>query len=199
MRYTGPKDRLSRRESFDIFGKGARLTRLSVPPGQHGPKGTPRKISSYGRQLREKQKVKRIYGVTEKQFQKYVAQAQKERGNTGDVLVGFLERRLDNVVYRLGFASTRPAARQLVSHGHILVDGAKLNIPSYLVKEGQTAALDIKAQNIPEVKKLLEGDSAQRPEWLERKAAVGKMKRIPAREDVIEPISEADIIEFYSR
>lgn len=198
-RYTGPKDRLSRREGFDIFGKGSRLTRLSVPPGMHGPKGARRKVSSYGRQLREKQKVKRMYGVTEEQFQKYVNRAQKVRGNTGEVLVNLLERRLDNVLYRLGFAPTRPAARQLVSHGHVLVDGRSLNIPSYEVREEQTVALDARAQSIPEIRRLLENKDIKMTEWLERKAAVGKVKRMPKREDVVEPISEADIIEFYSR
>lgn len=198
-RYTGPKDRLSRREGIDLFGKGAKLTRLSVPPGMHGPKGTRRKVSSYGRQLREKQKIKRMYGVTEEQFKRYFNEAEKVRGNTGEVLVTALERRLDNVVYRLGFAPTRPAARQLVSHGHILVDGDRLNIPSYGVKEGQTVALDEKAQKIPEIKKLIEEKEFQLPSWLERKAAVGRVKRPPAREDVVEPISETDVIEFYSR
>lgn len=198
MRYTGPKDRLSRREGIDLFGKGARLTRLSVPPGQHGPRGQ-RKISSYGRQLREKQKVKRIYGVAEKQFKGIVAQAQKVRGNTGEALLASLERRLDNVVYRLGFAPTRPGARQLISHGHILVDGTKVNIPSYQAKSGQTITLDTTAQKIPEVKKLLEEKKGETPAWLERKAAVGRVKKLPAREDILEPISEQDVVEFYSR
>lgn len=199
MRYTGPKDRLSRREGVDLFGKGAKLTRLSVPPGMHGPKGTRRKVSNYGRQLREKQKVKRMYQVSEKQFKKYVNAAQKVKGNTGEVLVGFLERRLDNVVYRLGLAPTRQAARQLASHGHILVDGKKLDIPSYQLKAGQTIALSARAQQVPEIKKLLEEKEVKTPEWLARKVAVGKVKRLPERSDVQEPISEADIIEFYSR
>src|SRR3989344_4862054 len=136
-RYTGPKDRLSRREGFDLFGKGARLTRLTVPPGIHGPKGT-RNFSQYGRQLREKQKVKRLYGLLEKQFRRYVEKALKAKGNTGEVLLSNLERRLDNVIYRLGFAPTRPSARQLVSHGHVLIDGKKVNIPSYQLKVGET-------------------------------------------------------------
>lgn len=198
MRYTGPKDKLSRREGFDIFGKGAKLTRLSVPPGQHGPKGV-QKLSGFGRQLREKQKAKRLYGVSEKQFKSYAAKAEKFKGNTGEILVRLLETRLDNVIYRLGFAPTRPAARQIVSHRHVLVDGKKVNIPSYPVKEGQTVSLDAKAQDIPEIKKLLEREEPKVPGWLERKAAVGRVKRLPAREDVLEPISEHDIIEFYSR
>ena len=199
MRYTGPKDRLSRREGVDLFGVGAKLTRLSVPPGMHGPKGTRRKVSDYGRQLREKQKTKRIYGISEKQLARYVSEAEKIKGNTGEVLVKFLETRLDNVVYRLGFAPTRAAARQIASHGHILVDGKKINIPSYRVKMGQTVALDPKAQAIPEVKKLLEAKDVTIAPWLERVAAIGKMASEPERKDVFEPISEQEVIEFYSR
>jgi small subunit ribosomal protein S4 len=197
-RYRGPKDRLSRREGLDLFGKGAKLTRLTVPPGQHGPKGT-RRPSQYGTQLREKQKVKRIYGILEKQFKKYIDQALKSKGNTGEALLSLLERRLDNVVYRLGFAPTRPAARQLVSHRHILVNGKKVNIPSYQVKAGETISLSAKAIATPVIKNLLEVKNPKVPGWLERKAAVGKVKREPKREDIVEPISEQDIVEFYSR
>lgn len=199
MRYTGPKDRLSRRSGVDLFGKGAKLTRLSVPPGMHGPKGLTRKQSGYGRQLREKQKVKWIYGISERQLKRYVSQAAKIKGNTGDMLVKFLETRLDNVVYRLMFATTRAGARQLVSHGHILVDGKRINIPSYKVRNGQVVSLDAKAQGIPETKKLLEAKDVKIADWLERQAAVGRVKDLPKREDILEPISEQDIIEFYSR
>lgn len=198
MRYTGPKDRLSRREGYDLFGKGAKLTRLNVLPGQHGPKGS-RKVSDFGRQLREKQKVKRLYGVSEKQFSRYAAEAEKFPGNTGEILIQLLERRLDNVVHRLGFAPTRPAARQLVSHRHVLVNEKRVNIPSYRVKEGEMITLDAKAQQIPEVKKLIEMSDNKLPGWLEREAIVGRVKTLPIREDVLEPISEHDIIEFYSR
>lgn len=197
-RYTGPKDRQSRREGFDLYGKGAKLTRLNVPPGQHGPRGM-RRQSQFGRQLREKQKVKRMYGVMEKQFRKYVDQALKSKGNTGEALLVHLERRLDNVVHRLGFAPTRPAARQLVSHKQVLVDGEKVNIPSYQVKAGETITLTGTAMEIPAVQRLLEVKEPKVPEWLERKAAVGKVKRMPKREDIVEPISEQDIVEFYSR
>lgn len=189
-RYTGPKDRLSRRENFDLFGAGGKLTRLNVPPGMHGPKGV-RGQSQYGRQLREKQKVKRIYGILEAQFKKYVAAALKSRGNTGEKLLMLLETRLDNIVYRLGFAPSRPAARQLVSHRHVLVNGQKVNIPSYSVKVGQTVSL---ASGVKEI-----SISAKLPAWLERKALVGRMVRVPKREDLVEPISEQDIVEFYSR
>lgn len=189
-RYTGPKDRLSRRENFDLFGAGAKLTRLTVPPGVHGPKGT-RRQSQYGRQLREKQKVKRIYGVLEKQFKRYVALALKSKGNTGERLLGLLETRLDNIIYRLGLAPSRPAARQLVSHRHVLVDGQKVNIPSYRVRVGQAVSL---ASGVKET-----SAAAKPPAWLERKALVGRMVREPKREDLVEPISEQDIVEFYSR
>jgi small subunit ribosomal protein S4 len=198
-RYTGPKDRLSRREGFDLFGKGAKLTRLMVPPGVHGPKGTRRRVSQYGRQLREKQKVKRLYGVLERQFKRYVAEALKSKVNTADKLLSLFERRLDNVVFRLGFAPSRPAARQLVSHRHILVNGKKVNIPSYQVKVGETIGLTSTAIEIPAVKKLLEVKEPKIPDWLQRKAAVGKIKRQPVTDDVPEPISTQDIVEFYSR
>lgn len=197
-RYKGPKDRLSRREGFDLFGKGGKLTRLNVPPGQHGPKGT-RRTSQYGRQLREKQKVRRMYGLLEKQFSNYVATAAKGKGNTGEALVVLLEKRLDNVVYRLGFSPTRNGARQLVSHRHVLVNGEKVNIPSYQVKVGDTITLSAKAHKIPVIKRLLEVKNPKVADWLLRKAAAGNVKRNPKREDLIEPISEQDIIEFYSR
>jgi len=197
-RYTGPKDRLSRREGFDLFGKGAKLTRLTVPPGVHGPKGL-RGPSQYGKQLREKQKVKRLYGVLEKQFRKDITEALKTKGNTGEMLLSILERRLDNVIFRLGFAPTRPAARQLVSHRQVLVNGKRVNIPSYQVGPGETVSLSAKAINNPVVKKMLEDEKYQAPEWLKRKAAVGLIDRKPKVEDLTEPISVQDIIEFYSR
>jgi small subunit ribosomal protein S4 len=196
-RYTGPKDRLSRRENFDLFGKGAKLTRLTVPPGVHGPKGSRRK-SQYNLQLREKQKVKRMYGVLEKQFKNYMSEAFKSKGNTGEKLLSLLEKRLDNVLYRLGFAPTRPAARQLISHKHVLVDGKKVNIPSYRVKVGQTITLAKKAQEIPAIKKQLQED-LNLPSWLQRKAIAGNIKKEPVKDDIAEPISTQDIVEFYSR
>jgi small subunit ribosomal protein S4 len=197
-RYTGPKNRLSRREGIDLFGKGGKLTRLNVPPGMHGPKGT-RNPSQFGRQLREKQKVKRLYGLMEKQFRKYVEKALKTKGNTGSTLLALLERRLDNVIYRLGFAPTRTSARQFVGHRHVTVDGKTVNIPSYQVQVGQSIGLSTKALKIPAIKKLLESEQVKLPSWLKRKAAVGKIDATPKREDIIEPISEQDIVEFYSR
>lgn len=197
-KYIGPKDRMSRREAFDLFGAGTKLTRLQTPPGVHGPKGT-RGGSQYGKQLREKQKVKRMYGMMEKQFEKYVERAFKSKGNTGEAILTILEKRLDNVIYRLGFAPSRPAARQIVSHRHVLVNGKKLNIPSYSVSIGDTVSLDAKGLAIPEVKKSLDNAEIKIPGWLVRKAAVGKVNAEPKREDITEAINEQDIVEFYSR
>lgn len=196
-RYTGPKDKLSRREGFDLFGAGAKLTRLSVPPGMHGPKGA-RKLSGYGRQLREKQKVKRLYGVLERQFKNYVNKASKSRANSGEVLLSLLERRLDNVVYRLGFVSSRPFARQIVNHGHVFVNNIKVTVPSYEVKEGDVITLTPSIQKNPNIQQLISEEKVL-PEWLERKAAAGQVAKLPTREDIIEPVDESVIIEFYSR
>ena len=198
-RYTGPKDRLSRREGFDLFGKGAKFTRLSVPPGVHGPKGFTSRTSQYGRQLREKQKVKRMYGLTEKQFMRYTTLALKSKGNTINKLFELLESRLDNTVYRLGFAATRQQARQMVGHRHVLVNGKKVNIPSYRVVPEDTIALSEKAFNIPKVKELVKEGDIKPPVWLKKKGGAGKVVRNPVREDVTEPIEDQDIIEFYSR
>ncbi|MBI4153515.1 30S ribosomal protein S4 [Candidatus Woesebacteria bacterium] len=197
-RYTGPKDRLSRREGFDLFGKGAKLTRLAVPPGVHGPRGV-RMLSQYGRQLREKQKVKRLYGILERQFRRYVEEALKTKGNTGETLLSLLERRLDNVVFRLGFAPTRPSARQLVSHRHVLVNGKRVNVPSYQVRAGEAISLSGKAIAIPSTRKALEEKDRKVPGWLKKKAAVGAVSRDPKMEDIQEPISVQDIVEYYSR
>ena len=198
-RYTGPKDRLSRRENFDLFGKGVKLTRLAQTPGMHGPKGSMRAPSQYGRQLREKQKMKRFYGLMEKQFAKYVEEALKSKGNTGNALFGILESRLDNVVYRLGFAKSRPQARQMVTHRHVLVNGKRVNIPSYRLKIGDTVALNQSAMEIPNVGKLLANKEPDVPGWLKRKAGAGVVARALKREDIKEMINESDIIEFYSR
>lgn len=197
-RNTGPKDRLSRREGFDLFGKGAKLTRLTVPPGVHGPRGA-RRGSQYSRQLREKQKVKRLYGVLERQFRNYVKKAAKGKGNPGAELLLLLERRLDNTIFRLGFAPNRPAARQLVSHKHVMVDGKKINIPSYQVEVGDTVTLSSKAMEIAVVKRLLEEEDYNLPSWLKRRAAVGKVVALPKRDDIPEPVTEQDIVEFYSK
>ncbi len=204
-RYTGPKNRLARREGIDLGMKTvgtkahASLTRrLAVPPGQHGPKGK-RKVTEYGEQLREKQKVKHLYGLMEKQFRRYFTAAKKWKGNTGDKLIEFLERRLDNAVYRLNLAPTRASARQFVSHGHVVVNGKRVGIPSYQVKPNEVVAIKPKALEIPAIKKSLELTDLNIPAWLVRQGPVGKIARLPVRADVSEDISEQLIVEFYSR
>lgn len=197
-RYTGPKNRLSRREEVDLFGKGNKLRRSAQPPGQHGPKRT-RRLSDFGVQLREKQKTKRLYGIMERQFHKYFEKAAQFRGTTGEKLLQLLETRLDNVVYRLGFVPTRAMARQLTSHGHILVDGKRVNIPSYQVKASQTISLDDKSQNIPPVRVRLEDQDMSLPGWLTRQAAVGQIVHLPSRPEIDSPVNEQLIVEFYSR
>ncbi|MBI2018379.1 30S ribosomal protein S4 [Candidatus Daviesbacteria bacterium] len=198
-RYTGPKRRLSRREGLALFAKDAKsLERKgAVPPGQHGAKRR-RRISEYGIQLREKQKAKRIYGILERQFKKYVLEANKIKGATGLSLLQILETRLDNVVYKLGLSKSRAGARQLVSHGHIQVDGQKTAIPSYKVRTGQTIALSAKLSDNTQVKKSLEGLETL-PEWLERQATVGKVLRKPERDEMEQSIDEQLIVEYYSR
>jgi small subunit ribosomal protein S4 len=205
-RYNGPKNRIARKEGIDLGFKtvgshshASLLRRLNVPPGQHGPKGSKRKVSSYGIQLREKQKVKRMYGLLERQFRKNYTMARKWRGNTGDMLVQFLERRLDNTVYRLGLAPTRTSARQFVSHGHIMVNGSRVNIPSFLVDVNNVITLKPKGANIPAVKKLLEDKTYVPPAWLERQGPAGKVARLPERDDVKEDINTQFIVEYYSR
>lgn len=197
-KYTGPKNRLSRREGLDLFGRGNKLRRATVPPGQHGPKGT-RRPSEYGIQLREKQKVKRIYAIMEKQFRTYFERAAKFRGSTGEKLLVLLETRLDNVVYRLGFVPTRAMARQLVSHRHVLVNGQVANIPSFQVKVGDTISLGPKAQGMPIVLGRLSEENLSTPVWLTRQATVGKVVGLPTRADIDSPITEQLIVEYYSR
>jgi small subunit ribosomal protein S4 len=198
-KYNGPKDRLSRREAIDLFGKGAKLTRLNILPGVHGPKGIMKTQSQYGKQLREKQKVKRMYGILEKQFRLYVESALKSKGNTGEAILVLLEKRLDNVVYRLGFAVNRIMARQLVSHRHILVNGKKVNIPSYQVNVGDVITVTEKISKSTNVAKVLGNEDLNIASWLDRKGIIGNVKSEPKREDIVEPISEQDIVEFYSR
>ncbi len=198
-RYTGPKRRLSRREGIALFAKDAKALEKkgAIPPGQHGLSRR-RRISEYGVQLREKQKAKRIFGILEKQFKRYFDEASKVKGATGLALLQTLETRLDNVVYRLGFAKSRNAARQLVSHGHIKVEDKKVTIPSFKVSINQTIAISDKLRDNTQVKKSLE-DGAALPEWLDRKATVGKVLRIPEREEMEQSVNEQLIVEYYSR
>lgn len=207
-RYTGPKFRLDRREGTNLFLKGKRslsakhpITKKgAIPPGQHGQKMLNKKRSDYGLQLREKQKVKRMYGLLERQFRKYYEQAAKKKGATGETLLQLLESRLDNVVYRLNFAFSRAQARQLTGHGHVLVNGKKVNIPSFSVKEGDVISLSNKASNFVFVKETAnEFDKDKLPSWLERKGLVGNLKKLPVREEIDADINEQAIVEFYSR
>ncbi len=199
-KYTGPKHRLARREGHNVLEKtsASLARRLNVPPGMHGPKGKG-KTSEFGRQLREKQKAKRIYGLLEGQFRRYFDEALKVKGKTGEALLQLLERRLDNVVYRLGFAPSRAMARQLVSHGHILVNGKVVNIPSFRLRVDDVIALGAKAINIPVIKKALDEKEEKIVSFLDRKAAAGKFAKVPLREEIPTEVNEQLIIEFYSR
>lgn len=204
-RDTGPKNRLARREGIDLglktVGSGSHaslLRRLTIPPGMHGQKKA-RRLSDYGLQLREKQKAKRIYGVLEKQFNKYFQRAAKYKGATGPTLLRFLETRLDNVIYRLKFTPTRASARQLVNHGHVVVDGKRVTIPSFEVKPGNVITLIQKSFEIPAIKKMTENKSINVASWLSKKGPVGKVDKFPEDIDFSEPIDERLIVEYYSR
>lgn len=198
-RYTGPKRRLSRREGLALFGKDVKALEKkgAIPPGQHTGRSR-RRVSEYGVQLREKQKAKRMYGLLERQFKNYIEKANKVKGATGLAFLELLETRLDNIVYRLALSKSRAGARQLVSHGHIKIDGRKMAIPSYCVKVGQTIALSDKLSDNTQVKKALEEMEAL-PEWLERQATVGKVLRKPTRDEMEQSIDEQLIVEYYSR
>ena len=205
-RYLGPKAKLSRREGTDLFLKSARRSldskcKADVKPGQHGLKSGMR-TSDFGNQLREKQKLKRMYGVLERQFRRYFAEAERQRGNTGEILVRLLEQRMDNVVYRMGFGSTRAEARQLVSHKAITVNGQSVNIPSYLVKAGDVVAVreKSKAQNrIIEALQLAQ--QVGLPAWVEMdlSKSQGVFKKVPDRDEFGADINESLIVELYSR
>lgn len=206
-RYTGPVCRLCRREGEKLFLKGERclsekcsVGRRSYAPGQHGQNR--RKVSEYGTQLREKQKLRRIYGILEAQFARYFAEAERRKGITGENLLQILESRLDNVVYRLRLASSRKEARQLVRHGFFLVNGQKVNIPSYLVKAGDVIQLREGALESPLVKSIIEANNGQNiPEWLELEANTwtARVKSLPSREQIDVPVQEHLIVELYSR
>ena len=206
-RYTDSVCRLCRREGIKLFLKAERcvtakcaIERSGYAPGQHGQARA--KFSEYGVQLREKQKLRRIYGVLEKQFRNYFALANRKKGVTGEYLLGLLERRLDSVVQRLGFAGSKAAARQLVLHGHFTVNGKKVNIPSYLVKKGDTVAPASNKINKSPVKKALENMKEKSiPQWLAFDAdkKQGIVQSLPSREDINVPIQEQLIVELYSR
>jgi small subunit ribosomal protein S4 len=207
-RYTDAVCRLCRREGQKLFLKGDRcytdkcsVARREYAPGQHG-QARAKKASEYGTQLREKQKARRYYGVLESQFRGYFELASKRKGQTGENLLSILESRLDNVVYRLGFAMSRPEARQLVRHAHFTVNGHKVNIPSYLVKPGEVITLKDASRDIEKIKASIETNSfRQPPKWLDfdKNTLTAKVVALPAKEDIDLPIEEHLIVELYSK
>ena len=206
-RYRGPVEKLERRLGVSLALKGERrlagksaLDKRPYAPGQHGQRRA--KISEYGLQLREKQKAKFMYGVSEKQFRRIFDEAARRDGNTGINLVLLIERRLDNVVYRMGFATTRRFARQLTTHGHILVNGSRVDIPSYVVRAGDKVEVCEKSKNNPQVKRALElTQQTGIVPWVdvERDKAMGIFTRIPERDEVVIPVEERLIVELYSK
>jgi small subunit ribosomal protein S4 len=205
-RYIGPKAKLSRREGTDLFLKSARRSldskcKVDTKPGQHG-RISGQRTSDYGLQLREKQKVKRMYGVLERQFRRYFAEASRKRGNTGEQLLSLLESRLDNVVYRMGLASTRAEARQLVSHRAILVNGITLNVPSALVKPNDVVAVREGAKKQARIQDSLNlAEQNGFPSWvsIDKTKMEGVLKTLPERSDIAADINESLIVELYSR
>lgn len=206
-RYRGPVEKIERRLDADLGLKGERrlsgksaLEKRPFAPGQHGQRRA--KISEYGLQLREKQKAKFMYGVSEKQFRKYFQEAARREGNTGANLITLIEQRLDNVVFRMGFATTRANARQFTTHGHILVDGKKVDIPSFLVKPGQKIEIKEKSKTNPQVVRALElTNQTGMVDWVnvDKEKVFGIFTRIPAREEVVIPVEERLIVELYSK
>ena len=200
-RSTAPKGKQVRKFGQNIFGTKQLdkvMARKPHPPGVHGKKRHKR-LSDYGLQLKEKQLLRATYGVLEKQFRRYYDTARKEKSATGTKLLQILESRLDNVVFRAGFANTRPFARQLVTHGNVLVDGKRLSIPSYLVKPGQVVSLSSKIQKNPQVSQLLQDKDISVPKWLKRKAVAVKLDRMPERDEIDINVQEQLIVEYYSR
>lgn len=198
-RYTGPKHKLARKEGVNLLDKSSQslLRRLNIPPGVHGKKRKKR-LSEYGLQLREKQKAKTTYGLLEKQFKKLVQTVRSKKGDTKELIISLLETRLDNITYRLGFAKTRYMARQLVSHGHILVNGKKLTIPSFQVKVNDVVSLSPKMQKNPKILEILEEKQEVLP-FLKKQGTLGKLERMPKKEDLQVPFDLQLIIEYYSR
>ena len=206
-RYTGPKGKLSRREGVNLYLKGSRsfsdknaLQRKPFVPGQHGNQRRTR-LSNYGIQLREKQKVKRAYGMQEKQFKKYFSMAERARGITGEQLLSLLERRLDNTVFRLGLADSRAQARQTVLHGHVTVNGKKVNIASYLIVVGDEIKVKDSSKDIERFKEIRESESRPVGKWLTFDSAnlTGRVVALPQRDDIDLTISEHLIVELYSK
>ncbi|EDY22385.1 ribosomal protein S4 [Chthoniobacter flavus Ellin428] len=201
-RYTGPKTRISRRFGVALFGPSKALERKNYGPGMHGPKGSRRKQSEYAIALGEKQKLRYQYGVLERQFRRYFTIASTRRGVTGEILLQLLETRLDNVIYRLGFANSRSAARQLVSHGHVQVNGRKVDVSSFNVKAGDAITIKDKPQSRRLAAKNLElTQITPVPEWLtvDKEQFSGKVSRIPSRDEIAPIVNEQLIVELYSR
>ncbi len=199
-RYTGPKSKIARKLGVAIYGPDKVLTKKNYPPGQHG-NNRRRKLSEYAIQLKEKQKAKYTYGVLEKQFRNLFEKAQSRKGVTGEILLQLLECRLDNVVYRMGLARSRAAARQLVSHRHILVDGQVLNIPSYSVKPGQVISVRERSKSLEVIADSLAGFNHSKYAWIEWNEAKkeGTFLNVPERADIPEEITEQLIVELYSK
>lgn len=199
-RYNGPKAKIARRFNDPIFGHSKALQKKAYPPGQHG-RGRRRKQSEYAIQLMEKQKAKYTYGVLEKQFANLFEKASRRSGVTGEILLQLLEARLDNTVYRLGIAPTRRAARQLVSHKHITVNGEIVNIPSFHVQPGDVVAVREKSKSLELITDSVAGNTVQRYPWLEfnKSDLAGKIINVPTREDIPENIKEQLIVELYSK
>ena len=199
-RYTGPKSKIARKFGEAIFGEDKVLSKKNYPPGQHG-QNRRRKTSEYGMQLKEKQKAKYTYGVLERQFRNLFERASRTHGITGEVLLQLLESRLDNVVYRLGIARTRAAARQLVLHKHITVNGAVVNIPSYQLKAGDVVAVREKSKSLEVIADSLAGFNHSKYPWIEWEDSIkgGKFLHLPQREDIPETIKEQLIVELYSK
>ena len=205
-RYLGPVCRLCRREGMKLFLKGERcytekcaIEKRNVPPGQHG-RGRKAKLVGYGVQLREKQKVKRTYGVLENQFRRYFEAADRQKGITGELLLQSLERRLDNVVYRLGFATSRAQGRQLVRHGHFTVNGRKVDIPSYAVRPGDVVAVRASSGQNPTIQHAMEEVKGRGiPEWLTLDGLGGRVSQLPNRQQINLPVQEQLIVELYSK
>lgn len=201
-RYTGPKSKISRRYGIALFGPSKALERKNYPPGMHGPKGSRRKQSDYATALAEKQKLRHQYGLMERQFRRYFETALRKRGVTGETLLQMLETRLDNIVYRLGFANSRSAARQLVSHGHVTVNSRKVNVASYNLKPGDTITIKEKPGSRRLVTRNLELTQIQPvPDWLvaDKDQFQGKMVRVPSREEIAPVVNEQLVVELYSR
>ena len=199
-RYTGPSTKIARKFGEPVFGPDKSYEKKNYPPGQHGLTKKRKKTSEYGTQLKEKQKVKYTYGVLEKQFSNLFDRASRTKGITGEVLLQLLESRLDNVVFRMNLARTRRAARQLVNHGHILVDGRKVDIPSFIVKPGSVITVKESSRNMPSIKEALEATvSTKNYVTFDKEAMKGIYVRLPERAELNDVINEALVVEYYNR